>query len=329
MSRKLLLRVGVLVAFAVTANTLRAATPAGGIQLKLPALRATFEVGTLHVERFGSHGRPMILIPGLASGAWVWAGTVRHFMRSHVLYAVTLAGFDGVPAPPRKTGLIDQADASLLRLVRAHHIERPVLVGHSLGGTLALRFAAEHPQLVSGVVSLDGLPVFPLMSAAQRRAAARQVRAQAGRLTHTEFARQQLRYMQSVGVIDPALAKRCAELSARSDPAAVSEYTAEDFELDLRPELKHITAPVLVISPYYKPDFENYARLNDRPVTTSAQKADYYRALLKNAPHARVITIGGARHFAMLDQPARFYAELADFIKALPEHRAGAAGGGS
>lgn len=328
MSRKPRLRFAIPVALALMAGVAFAASPEGRAPLSLPEAQARFDVGTLRVERFGERGRALILIPGLASGGWVWAGTVRHFMSSHELYALTLAGFDGVPAPRRKTGLIDQADASLLRLIRGHHIERPVLVGHGLGGTLALRFAAEHPKLVSGVVSLDGLPVFPLMSAVQRRAAARQVREQAKRLTHVEFMRQQMRYMQSVGVIDPELARRCAELSARSDPGAVSEYTAENFELDVRPELKTLTAPVLVISPYYKPDFEHYAQLNNRPVTTQAQKADYYRALLKNAPHAKVITIEGARHFAMLDQPARFYAELAGFIKALPDRRAHAASAG-
>ena len=140
----------------------------------------------------------------------------------------------------------------------------------------------------------------------------------ASHLTPSEFRQQQLRYMQSVGVIDPELARRCAVLSARSDPAAVSEYTAESFELDLRPELKNITVPLLVISPYYKADFERYAKLNDRTLTTAEQKARYYRELLENAPDARVETMYDARHFAMLDQPTRFYALLRHFLKALP-----------
>jgi len=188
-----------------------------------------------------------------------------------------------------------------------------VLVGHSLGGTLAIRFATEHPGLIAGVVSVDGLPVFPLMSVAQREAAAQQLRSMAAQLTPAEFKKQQLRYMQSVGVINSELARQCADLSARSDPASVSEYTAEDFELDLRSALKNADVPILVISPYYKPDFERYAKLNNRPLTTAEQKANYYRELLKDAPNARVVTIDGARHFAMLDQPDRFYALLRGF----------------
>lgn len=282
-----------------------------------PKAQAHFRVGTLNVDRFGDAGRPLVLIPGLSSGAWVWGGTIRHFMKRHLIYAVTLAGFDGVPAPRKKTDLVGQADASLLALIDRYRITKPVLVGHSLGGTLAIRFATEHPSLISGVVTVDGLPVFPLMSAGQREAAAQHVRSMAAHLTAPEFRAQQLSYMKGVGVINPELAEQCAALSARSDPAAVSEYTAEDFEMDLRPALKKLTVPLLVISPYYKADFERYARLNNRPLTTAAQKANYYREMLENAPDATVETIDGARHFAMLDQPDRFYGLLARFLGSL------------
>jgi len=298
-------------------QTATAAEPGLPAMITLPQAETHFRIGTLSVDRFGSAGRPLILIPGLSSGAWVWGGTIRHLMTSHVIYAVTLAGFDGEPLPQKKTDLIGQADASLLSLIRRYKITGPVLVGHSLGGTLAILFATEHPGLIAGVVTVDGLPVFPLMSAAQREAAAQQVRSMAPHLTPAEFRKQQLRYMQSVGVVNQELARQCAELSARSDPAAVSEYTAEDFELDVQPALKNAKVPILVISPYYKADFEHYSKLNNRPLTTAAQKADYYRELLENAPDASVVTIDGARHFAMLDQPARFYALLRGFLGAL------------
>jgi len=291
---------------AVMQSAVAAGSPAPAI-ITPPKAQAHFRVGTLTVDRFGDAGRPL-----------VWGGTIRHFMTRHVIYAVTLAGFDGEPAPRKKTGLIGQADASLLALIDRYKITQPVLIGHSLGGTLAIRFATEHPGLIAGLVTVDGLPVFPLMSAAQRQAAAQHVRSMAAHLTATEFRSQQLSYMKSVGVIDPELAEQCAALSARSDPAAVSEYTAEDFELDLRPALKNITVPLLVISPYYQVDFERYAKLNKRLLTTAGQKANYYRELLENAPHARVETIDGARHFAMLDQPDRFYGLLARFLGSLP-----------
>ena len=59
-----------------------------------------FEVGALAVERHGKRGRPLVLIPGLASGSWVWQDAIRTFRDDHVLYVVTLPGFDGRAQSP-------------------------------------------------------------------------------------------------------------------------------------------------------------------------------------------------------------------------------------
>ncbi len=284
-----------------------------------PVANRVFTVGTLRVQQYGDHGRALILIPGLASGTWVWQGTIAHFAKDHVIYAVTLAGFDGVPAPRAQTGLLGLADAALLELIRTHHIEKPMLIGHSLGATLAIRFATEHAALLSGVVAVDGLPVFPLLNAGQREAAAQRMRMQIGHILPHAFAAQQLRFMRTLGLVNPERAKYYAALSARSNPATTDEYLAEDFDLDLCPQLKHITVPLLEISPYYKPDYVRYAQLNRRPFTTARQKAAYYRQLLDGVPQLRVVSIRGARYFVMLDRPQKFFATLAAFMAGLPK----------
>ena len=274
---------------------------------------ASSTVGTLKVERHGDHGRPVILIPGLAGGPWVWQQVIASLEKDHVVYAITLAGFDGMPVPPDGGNLFDRADASLLQLIQQQKIDKPVLVGHSLGGTLALRFAGEHAGLLAGVVAVDGLPIFPGMdrvSAEQRVAMAANVRKQTEAATPEQFKAQQLDYMQKIGVIDPQLATRYAALNERSNPQAVAEYMAEDLASDLRPGLKNANVPILEISPYNAPDFS-------RPpmVMTEQQKADYYQSLLVNAPNAKVVSISPSRHFAMLDQPAKFQHVLDDFLK--------------
>ncbi len=112
----------------------------------------------------------MILIPGLASGAWVWRDSIAALQGEHRVYAVTLAGFDGRPAV--KGDVLAQAAASLHALIASQRLDRPVLIGHSLGGTLALQFATTHSDLIAGVVAVDGLPVFPTteaVPAAQRK----------------------------------------------------------------------------------------------------------------------------------------------------------------
>ncbi|MEW9622741.1 alpha/beta hydrolase [Rhodanobacter geophilus] len=287
------------------------------------AITAGGRIGTLKFEVHGTQGRPVILIPGLECGPWAWQQTIADLQRNHVVYAVTLAGFDGVPAPApdAKAGtLLDRADASLLQLIEQQHIDKPVLVGHSIGGTLSLRFAGEHANLITGVVAVDGLPIYPGMDRAsdtQRRAIAAQIGAKLAAMTPAQFKAAALPYMQHMGVIDPQLAAREAPLVARSDLQATSDYMAADMAADYRPELKQADVPILEISPYNAPDFAAAAATSGQPVMSEAQKAAYYQSLLANAPHARVVSIAPARHFVMLDQPAKFQQVLDDFLKSL------------
>lgn len=283
----------------------------GGAALAQPATPAE-QVGTLQVERHGEHGRAVILIPGLEGGPWVWQRTIEQLQQDHVVYAVTLAGFDGVPAPRGEGSLLDRADASLLKLIRQHKLDKPVLVGHSLGATLALRFAGEHPQLLGGVVAVDGLPIFPGMErldAAQRQAMAEKMGQQMAALTPAQFSAQALGYMQRIGVIDPALAARYAPMNARSDIKATAQYAAEDMAADYRPGLKQANVPILAISPYNAPDFSTPPM-----VMSEAQKTAYYQSLLANAPDATVVSISPSRHYAMLDQPVKFQQLLDGFL---------------
>ncbi len=284
--------------------------------LEAPAAAEMFTVGTLKVQRYGDHGRAIILIPGLGSGSWVWKNTIGALRKDHVVYALTLAGFDGTPAPEGGGNLLDRADASLLALIREHKIDHPVLVGHSLGGTLSIRFAGEHSDLLSGVVAVDGLPVFPGMerlTPEQRLAAAERMRAQMSQANPEQFRAQQLAYMQGMGLIDADKAVAYAALNARSDAAAVAAYMADDVAADYRPGLKDIAVPLLEISPYNAPDFSAPPMM-----MTEVQKTAYYQGLLAGAPDATVLSISPARHFVMLDQPARFKDALDDFLQALP-----------
>lgn len=275
---------------------------------------AAAQVGTLTVQTHGTHGRPVILIPGLGSGAWVWQQTVPALARDHVVYTVTLAGFDGTPAPTGG-GYLAQAERSLVQLIAERHLDKPVLVGHSLGGTLALKLASEQPQLLGGVVAVDGLPVFPMvasMGAEQRQQMAQAMKAQVAAATPEQFQAQQLAYMQSIGTIDPARARTLAERSARSDPKAVAEYMAEDIALDFRAQMRDADLPILEISPYYAPD----GKASPQPYT-EAQKSAFWKSLLGDAPHATVVSIAPSRHFAMFDQPQQFQQALDGFLKSL------------
>jgi pimeloyl-ACP methyl ester carboxylesterase len=270
-----------------------------------------FEVNGVVVERHGSGGRPLILIPGLASGSWVWQDTIRAFAPDHAIYVLTLPGFDG--RPPAGPAPFAAARAAVLELIASRRLDKPVLVGHSLGGILALAVAEDRPATVGGVVSIDGLPVMPGtedLPPDQRVQFAGQTRAQIGRQPAALFAQQQQTYMRTIGVLDMSRADALAQLTARSDPASVGAWAADVLTLDLRPGLKSIQAPVLTIVPYLDLD-------SSQQGLTPAAKADYYRALMEGTRKLQVVTVAPARHFAMFDQPQAITAAIRTFLDTL------------
>ncbi|MFC3457692.1 alpha/beta fold hydrolase [Massilia haematophila] len=270
-----------------------------------------FEVQGMLVERHGQGGRPLILIPGLGGGSWVWQETVRDFAGGRAVYVVTLPGFDGRPAPAGDP--IEGARRALLELIATRKLDKPVLVGHSIGGTLALALAEMQPARIGGVVSIDGLPVFPGtedVPADQRLRVAEGMGARMAAVSGPAFAEQQKRYMRSIGVVDMNKADELARLGARSDPQAMAAYVSGIVALDLRPNLAAIAAPVLVLAPYFALDAMQTGVAAD-------QKLAYYRALMKGTPRVEVIAVDNARHFAMFDQPRAVSDALRAFLKNL------------
>jgi pimeloyl-ACP methyl ester carboxylesterase len=264
---------------------------------------ANYQAGALAVERLAGEGPPLIFIPGLASGSWTWRQDAERLSKRHTVYLVTVPGFDGRKAAPGTT--LESLQQDLGRLIEDRHLDRPVLIGHSMGGTLALAYAAAHSERIAGVIAVDGLPVFPGTEGitGDRGPLAQRARAQIENQTPEQFANYQQTYMKRVGAIDEAAAGRIAESSSRSDPRAVADFAAQLLLLDLRRRLPGIKVPVVEISPFYEADFA--------PMGVNEEaKTNYYRMLLGGIEKLEVLSVSPARHFVMFDQPEKFAATL-------------------
>ncbi len=294
----------------------RAADPAAAT---VPAPASVTTVGTLRVERYGSGEPAMIFVPGLSCGSWVWRDAVTHYAGTHAVYLVTLAGFDGLPS----TGAgIEAADASLLQLMTTEKLTKPIVVGHSLGGYLALRFGTEHATLVRGIVAIDGLPILPQFlqtPAADRIATADKIAAQIRTSTPEQYAAGQKTTLATM-ITSPSDVDRAAALSAKSDPKAVATYFDDLMRDDLRPALPKLAVPTLEIAPvptepapYEGPQAAN-ASLADR---ASGYKA-FYTTLFPGAPNVTVETVLNSKHFVMIDQPKALYDDITSFVATLP-----------
>jgi pimeloyl-ACP methyl ester carboxylesterase len=264
----------------------------------------------MHVDKFGAGNQTLIFIPGLACGPWVWSGVITRFAPDATIYALTLPGFDGRPASDNKP-LFAAFVKDFWTMLTEQKITKPVVVGHSLGGTLAIALAEEHPERLAGIVAVDGLPVFPLLANATptaRAAAATQMAGMYASLDASQKLANEKQYMSTTGTLHPELVDPTAELQARSDAKAMAAWTAEDLAADLRPNLSKITIPFLEIMPF-NPD-------DAKPPLGHSQEQTlaFYRSLVAGAPKVAVLAIAPSRHFVMLDQPAALEKILADFL---------------
>jgi pimeloyl-ACP methyl ester carboxylesterase len=272
----------------------------------------SFDAGSIHVDVYGTGSPSLVLIPGLTDSAAVWDTTVAHYRATHTIYVLTLPGFGGRPpiAPP----MLDTVAADVGKFLP--QTGKPVVIGHSLGGYLAIRIAEEHSDLIRGAIAIDGLPVFSGMdtlSPQARAGLASQIAAQIKSSTPEAFKsaqRQQIAYMTKPANVDTALT-----FSQGADQSATATYMQEMLAGDLRPQLAQITVPLLEIGPF---DASVDAQNPFHPMATSAQKQTYYQSLLAADPTAKVVMIDDSRHFIMLDQPAALYAAVDAFLASLP-----------
>jgi pimeloyl-ACP methyl ester carboxylesterase len=278
----------------------------------LPAAVTSFEAGTMHVDVYGVTGKPAIVfIPGLTCGPWEFSREIAQFSHGYTVYAVTLPGFDGQPAAKTQTPF-ETVSSDFWTMLQAHDIVKPVIVGHSLGGTLAIDLAEQHPDRLTAIVAADGLPVFPgfeTMPAAQRAQAAERLKSMMSSVTSpAQFEMVEKMYVLPALMTSAQDIAAVAPLVAKSDPQASGVWAAEDTSIDLRPGLKNITVPLLEIAPYDK-------GLQGSHFKDAAALKTYYASLLAGAPHAQIEVVENSRHFMMYDRPERFDGVLSAFVK--------------
>ncbi len=128
----------------VTARRIEAAVPQDGVQVTVGADR-------LHVVDKGA-GRPILMIHGLAGQMRNFhARLVDDLARDHRVILVDRPGSGYSTRGPGRTAQLQVQADTIAALIRQLELDRPLLVGHSLGGAVSLRTALDHPDAVGGL----------------------------------------------------------------------------------------------------------------------------------------------------------------------------------
>ncbi len=114
--------------------------------------------GRRAVYRIAGEGPPIVLIHGMLNSSSHWQPVARRLAEEHLVVAPDLIGH-GDSAAPRGDYSLGAHAASIRDLLAAIGIERATVVGHSLGGGVAMQFFYQFPQRVErlALVSSGGL----------------------------------------------------------------------------------------------------------------------------------------------------------------------------
>lgn len=297
------------VLFAASVLTLAAG---GAVMLAGPALARgeptapAFLSDRLSVEVLGQ-GPDVIFIPGFASSREVWRAQAERLAATHRVHLVQLSGFAAQPWSHGDGPLLQPAIDGLAAYVRQSGLERPAVIGHSMGGLIALMLAQQHPDLVDRVMSVDSLPFFsalygPTTTAETARPFADQAAAMMLNADAESF-----RAGQTAGapglVRDPATQAAMVEWSVASDRQALATAIREVMTTDVRPQLATMTTPVWAV----------YAADDDGGAPAAMADAMWTREYA-GLPGVRLVRVDGSRHFIMADQPERMAEQIDAFL---------------
>ncbi len=249
-----------------------------------------FNRGSLVYQVNGS-GAPIAFLHGFALDMAMWVAQFRHFGRKHCAVRYDLRGFGRSSLPSATYDHCDDLFALLDRLA----LKRPLLVGLSLGANVALRFAAEHPGRVAGIVlASPGLPGH-IWSEERPPDAARAV----GKARGVEAART---FWGSHAIFASLATYPSARAEVMRMLAGYSgwHWREDDLQAPAAPiieRLETISTPALVMS-------------GGRDV---AGYRDIAQVLASRLPNARLVQYPDCGHMLTMEQPDAVNAEIAAF----------------
>jgi len=253
----------------------------------------------ISVSRQGNpDGRTVVLIPGLASSADVWTDTAAA-LAEYDIRLVQVAGFAGAKSQKVEGKYTDLIAAKLNAHLRETPGNSPVLIGHSMGGFVALKAALGDDSKIEELIIVDSLPFLAemFMPGTTPEQAAQMAPMMA--LQMQNMPREAFDVQQAAGL--PRMAKTRAyhatlrSWAKASDQTTVAAVMGEMLAADLRPSLSDISAEITVLAAHDK--------AMGLPVS---QIENLYAAQYAGAPKHNIHVVEDSFHFIMVDQPTAF-----------------------
>ena len=248
-------------------------------------------------DRRGS-GPPVVLVHGLGgTSAAIWGRVAGPLAEDFGVVTYDLRGTGGSGRAPGPYSL-DDFVGDLRGLVEELGLEAPSLVGHSFGGSIVLAYAARYPDEVAAVASAGGPVVLPEQGQQGMRDRAELVEREGmGAVAETVATNGTA---PSFRERNPAAYDELVAMLAANDPRTYAATCRVLAELDLRPELARISAPVLLIA-------------GDRDGVVPPPAGDEIEAALPNI--AARVTVEDCGHNLPVERPDVLVTEVRAFLR--------------
>lgn len=301
------MRIPALILAACAASTLNWSAPAHSAP---PATVAPAEARLPHISiQAMGNGSPVVLIPGLSTSRAVWDGIAPSLANNHRVILVQVNGFGGDdPGANLQPGVLDGIGSDLHDYLVAQKLGPARIIGHSMGGLAALKFAKTHPDQVQSLLVVDALPFFAVLmdpgaTVGAVKPMAEMMRAKVASAYGKPADPAAIEANVKALALKPESVAQMKLWAAAADPRVTAQALYEDLLTDMRPDLAAIKTPVTLIVPWSDKGFGEERTLA------------FYRTQYATLPGATFVGIGEAGHFVMLDQPQRFAAAVAGFLK--------------
>lgn len=234
-------------------------------------------------------GAPVLLIHGWGSSIKPWAPILNGFQGYRVI-ALDLPGCGDSDILKTDWGIDDYCDF-IIKFMKTLEIENPIMVGHSHGGRICLKMAAD------GMAEPDKLILFGSAGIPAKKTFKKQIR-----IYSFKFIKRMLTLPiiknYTEGLLQAAR-EHFGSADYKSAPEVMRKTMVRVIGVDLRDVMHKINCPTLLI-------------WGDKDTETPLSNAKFMEKAIKDCG---LCVIEGAGHFSFIEQPARIVAILKAFLK--------------
>lgn len=227
----------------------------------------------------GRGEREMVLIHGLGASADVWNECLPYLNGSFKVWTFELSGHG--QTQPIIDPTIEKEAERLREFLEENGIVYPTLVGHAMGGMIAMRYTIDHPADVSRLIVMDAAPM-QLASSEQKAAVGEALAVNYDKYVYSRFAHM---------TPDKDVTDRIIDTALRTDSASFISMLMSSFDFDVTDDLYSLPVPMLVIGSQLMFPGQEQSR---------EQLNSYGFGKARSLSFKRM---GGTGHFMMMEKP--------------------------